>query len=320
LTVLGTLFNFIYQDWGRLKALGMALNSAQPGTQWYWDTTVTTGQLLAGMKLGTERALYESMMAARYQIGYFEAPNIGAYYVMNADFYDCERGGLHDPFYLYTVNLPYANIMETPGYAPGVTAWVAIGDHEDAWWYCNYTAPGPDVLTHILSAPKLDGNGANTGGLGVHPPAFFEGGSPFTQITCTLGYGCPWGSGAPAAPLRPPVAGPPPVASLTVTVLSHVRNGNQMQVHLLLLNNGNTALQNVTVTKIGLQVLAGSGQASLATPTPISAGNLAAGAGATIELNLNVPTTVTKLSLTESGTVQSGAGVSQFSQSQVLFP
>jgi hypothetical protein len=93
-----------------------------------------------------------------------------------------------------------------------------------------------------------------------------------------------------------------------------------MQVHLLLLNNGNTALQNVTVTKIGLQVLAGSGQASLATPTPISAGNLAAGAGATIELNLNVPTTVTKLSLTESGTVQSGAGVSQFSQSQVLFP
>lgn len=327
---LGTLFNFIDQDWGRMHMLGEALNGARPGSEWYWDTTTTTSQLLNGVRLGTERSMYESLMAARYAIGYFNAPTIEDYLVLdkNGVFGPCEFGvGHHHPFYLYTPDLPDTNVIETVP-MPGVFAnngdvgWLAIGDQSDDWWYCNYTSPGPDILEHLFKPPQLDG-GNNNGGFGVYRPEFFNGWA-FPHVTChpsdgsnsgdrNEGLGCPWGSGAG-------VEGTPPVTRLTATLMSNVRDGPEICIRLLLLNNGNVGLQKVTVDKIDLRVLAGSGEASLASPTPISAGNLAAGKGATIEFDLNVPNTVKKLSLTESGAVQSGAGVSRFSQGQVLFP
>lgn len=324
LNALGTLFDFIYQDWGRLQALGEALNgnSANPNSQWYWNTTVTSGQLLHGVKTGTERSFYESLMAARYEIGYFEAPTIFGYQVPDGNIWGeyCEAGGIHHPFYLYTPDLPDTNVMQTvlmPGsHRAAYNGWVAIGDHNDAWWYCNYTSPGPDILEHLFKSPQ-------DGGLGVYPPEFFNGWA-FGHITCSPSdidttnpyggnWGCPWGSGTVGE-------GAPPVTRLTATLMTNVRDGPQLRVRLLLLNNGNVGLQNVTVDKIDVRVLAGSGEASLASSIPIAAGDLAAGAGTTIEFDLNVPTTVKKLSLIESGGIQSGAGVSQFSQGQVLFP
>ena len=67
--VIGTQFDLIYQDWGKIQALGKTLGQAQVGSPWYWDGVKTTSMMLAGMTPAITQGFYQSIMAGAYAIG-----------------------------------------------------------------------------------------------------------------------------------------------------------------------------------------------------------------------------------------------------------
>jgi hypothetical protein len=320
LNSLGTFFNFICQDWGRLEELGSALESATPGTPWYWAGNTTTAQLLSTLTLGSERSYYESLLAARYQIGYFEVPTVYNYTVKSLG---CSIDGVAHPFFAYTqypldfvkYNRPGTDVMETqpnfggPGH-PDDKGWLAIADRRTRSTACQYASPGPVIMERLFKLPGTTG----TEGLGVYRPEFFNSGT-FSHIRCgpsgaydgkTLG--CLWGSGTSQN-------------NLSASIESANRIGDLLQVRVTIANEGAADLQNVTVDHISVRVLEGSGEVTVHNPhTLIVSADLPPGASATIEIDLEAPMTVEKFSLVEDGTMQNGADVLQFSESQVLFP
>lgn len=91
-------------------------------------------------------------------------------------------------------------------------------------------------------------------------------------------------------------------------------------VTLLLSNQGGGTASNVALLNVTGRILAGSGQVSLVEPAP-AVGDLAPGTSTTLQLQLNVPVSVRKVALSETGTlsVASGATV-KFSAAQVFYP
>ena len=67
-TTTATQFDLIYQDWGKMQALGTALAQAEPGDDWYWDDE-STGQILQAMAPAISASYYRSLMPAVYAIG-----------------------------------------------------------------------------------------------------------------------------------------------------------------------------------------------------------------------------------------------------------
>lgn len=64
---LGTMFRFIYEDWGKIKALGTKLNNADdPG--WAWDSG-TNSQMLGLMRRATEVSYYRSILPTVHAVG-----------------------------------------------------------------------------------------------------------------------------------------------------------------------------------------------------------------------------------------------------------
>jgi hypothetical protein len=105
-------------------------------------------------------------------------------------------------------------------------------------------------------------------------------------------------------------------------VLNVAQSGTTVTANLQLTNTGFTAAQAVNVSQITLRTLSGTGTVKLTSPTlPLAVGPLAIGATTTVPLTLNVPSTVTRFSLTEGGTIQdaSGNGYS-FSIAQTIIP
>jgi hypothetical protein len=62
-TAMGTMFKVIYQDWGKLGALGSNLISQDPG--WIWDTE-TSGRLLNTFTIAQERYFYQLLVPIVY--------------------------------------------------------------------------------------------------------------------------------------------------------------------------------------------------------------------------------------------------------------
>jgi hypothetical protein len=93
-------------------------------------------------------------------------------------------------------------------------------------------------------------------------------------------------------------------------------------ISLTVTNNGTAPAGNITLDQIALRTLAGTGEALLFAPTlPVTVGNLRPGASTVLTLELQVPTTIRKLALSENGTLRDGrATVRQFSLGQVVFP
>ena len=67
-STLGTQFDMVYQDWGKLNALGAALTDAKSGAAWRWDGS-TEGQVLQAMGPAIEQFFYRSLMSGVYAIG-----------------------------------------------------------------------------------------------------------------------------------------------------------------------------------------------------------------------------------------------------------
>jgi hypothetical protein len=63
---VGTMFRFIYQDWGRIYALGSALSI--PNSKWAWDGD-TTAQFLKRMTDATKASYYRSILPTVYALG-----------------------------------------------------------------------------------------------------------------------------------------------------------------------------------------------------------------------------------------------------------
>jgi hypothetical protein len=117
-------------------------------------------------------------------------------------------------------------------------------------------------------------------------------------------------------------AGPCGPPSLSGQVTNVSQSGTTVTVNLQLTNTGFTAAQAVNISKITPRTLSGSGTVTLASPAlPAAEGSLAIGASSTVTLSLNVPATVTRFSLTESGNLLDGAGNTyNYSIAQTIIP
>jgi len=116
-----------------------------------------------------------------------------------------------------------------------------------------------------------------------------------------------------------PSCGPPSIGG---KILSSTRSGTTETVNLQLTNTGSSDAQTVNIKTIALRTLSGSGTVTLTSPTlPVAEGPLALGASVSVPLTFNVPSTVTRFSVTESGSLAYGAGSStNFSIAQTVIP
>jgi hypothetical protein len=90
--------------------------------------------------------------------------------------------------------------------------------------------------------------------------------------------------------------------ALTAQVLNTTKTGTSLTVNLQLTNTGLTAAPSVNINQIAVRTLSGSGTVTLTSPAfPLAAGSLAVGSSTTVPLVFNVPSTVARFSLTESG-------------------
>jgi len=111
-----------------------------------------------------------------------------------------------------------------------------------------------------------------------------------------------------------------PVLSATMTEQS--RSGSNLSLQIVFRNTGSEPAVNVTIRGLDARVLAGSGTVVVSSPTtPVSLGNLAPGATTSLQVSLSVPSTVTRLTLTESGSLQDARGTTYaFSLAQGVTP
>jgi hypothetical protein len=153
----------------------------------------------------------------------------------------------------------------------------------------------------------------------VYRPAFFEA-WPFPRVTCGKSQdeeGCDFSAAAPAAEARPD-----PVTSIAIRAGKVSRTGSTLNVPLRIVNNGTVVANAVEICTINLRALGGWGQANLVSPgLPIQIGTLAPTGRADILLRVAIPPGVSRLLISEDGSVDSGLPQkSRFSQGQVIFP
>jgi len=106
---------------------------------------------------------------------------------------------------------------------------------------------------------------------------------------------------------------------LSAAIVSKGPLGAQYFVDLSFKNAGPGSALNTSVAALSVRTLAGTGTPALVSATPIEVGSLAAGASQTVRVLLNVPPTVTRFSIAESGFVTNDIGGSlTFSLSQAV--
>ena len=113
--------------------------------------------------------------------------------------------------------------------------------------------------------------------------------------------------------------GPP---SMAAQVSNVAQSGTTVTATLTLTNTGFTAATAININQVAVRTLSGSGTVTLASPAlPAAEGPLATGASTTVTLTLNVPTTVKRFSLTETGNVKDSAGNTyNYSMAQTVIP
>ncbi len=345
LTTLSTQFAAIEQDSGKLNALGSDLASPPVNTPWFWPDT---GSMLQPLQTAMEVPMYQSLMSAVYSIGSFlpndtdwvpswgQTPLYGqpsAYYVYSPNgpipkgqdqfvqpFHTASIW--YDPSFAY-VPFTYPTDSTNPWLNDQRTAtlladssWLAISLQSSSVDAPSGHYDPPETLLGMLFQP------ISKEGLGVYRPAFFED-WPFPRFTCTPSGGngspggCNWNSGAP--PLEAVLN---PLTKVSIAVSGTTRTGTQVKLQLTIHNSGTQTISSVNLSNIMLRTLAGLGEANLVEPAmPLPLGQIDPGKFATIGLTLDVPLSVSKLQLTESGTAGSGeTDPYRFSLGQVIFP
>ena len=352
LNSIGVQFDLIYQNWPRMQALGNFLQSGQG--KWTW-TGSTAGQISAQMNPAIKQSMYQSLMAATYAIGWY-VPNSSFW---NPSWGGTPLWSQPSAYYVYSPNGPikpggfqYVQPFATQGlyYAPNFAyvpftyptdstnpsmndphtgtiladgSWLAISlqsSPSDTGSEGHYDPPDGQLLGTLFT-PVGQTSPEGQPGLGVYRPAFFED-WPLPHVTCTPSGGqgspggCNWNSGAP--PLE---ALPPPSTNISIKVDRLSGNGSHLEVRLTIRNTGSTDLTSMEISHIALRTLEGSGDAKLLDSLPIQVEDLAPDTPNNIVVHLEVPQTVSKLALTETGTIDSGTNSpDNFSLSQVITP
>jgi hypothetical protein len=104
-------------------------------------------------------------------------------------------------------------------------------------------------------------------------------------------------------------SGPCGAPSLSGQLSNIVQSGTTVTPTLTLTNVGFTAAQAVNINQMTFRTLSGSGTVTLTSPAvPAAEGPLGIGASMNVPVTLNVPTTVTRFSMTERGTIQDSSG------------
>jgi hypothetical protein len=94
-----------------------------------------------------------------------------------------------------------------------------------------------------------------------------------------------------------------------------------VSVPLRITNNGTVPTTGTEISAISLRTLSGSAQPALVDPlVPIKIGGIAPGASSSVVLQLGIPPGVTKLMITEEGSLEAGGQPLRFSQGQVIYP
>jgi len=96
--------------------------------------------------------------------------------------------------------------------------------------------------------------------------------------------------------------------------------GTTMTLNLQLTNLGPGPAANVTITAITAKTISGSGTVTLTAPVlPYTVGNLGVGGSATVSVVLDIPATVSRFSLTQSGSVQdAGSNSYSYATSEIV--
>lgn len=345
-TTTGTLFQLIYQDWGKLSTLGSAIaTQTSPSSPWYWGFN-TTGLLLNQMTPAIRRAAYQNLMAAAYTIGSFVPPQFNQLPLSAPSQLQSYRVGTSRSCGCVPFETPFSSYI--PYTYPGDTgnpsaddpststilsdsAWLAISQSNTPW-NSNYDAyqyipPSADIRTLLF-------NPVWKGGLGIYRPDFFNN-WPFPRVQCDLsmgdynGYshsgGCNWSAGAPAPEQLAPSARSP-LTRLTIRAkqasLDRPRKP-EVQVHLMVHNNGTANTRAIGIHSITVQTLGPGGPTTLLGPAvPVQIPHLRPGKVAHVFLRLHVPLGVSRISITEHGTMTSGVGRApstfHFSEAQSL--
>lgn len=353
---LGTQFNFIYQDWGKLNALANALGTAPVGSGWVWDGT-TAGTVLNAMAPNIEVAYYQSLMTTLYGIGSYlpecsnacpgqvNAPLWGqqpiwqqpqAYLVFDdpGPFVFGDPNKSAQPFN-YASNSWYQpyTYPNDPANPATVATSTLLGGYEwlgisllasptNSGLHGLYDPPAASVLTHLFTPRAQQG-------LGVYRPAFFEG-WPFPRVTCgashdanneTTDLGCDWQSASAA-----PEALDAPLTSLRAQNGSRAQTRfaapGEIEVPLVFHNNGSVEIRSMRINNISLRTLAGSGQAVLLSPAfPLQTQGIKPGDSVTTTLRISVPPAILKLAIGEEGSADNGRlDGFRFSFGHVIYP
>jgi hypothetical protein len=122
---------------------------------------------------------------------------------------------------------------------------------------------------------------------------------------------------------EPPLDAPPRIGGTLVGRGSDATGNRYFDVRLI--NTGTGHARNLIINQLRFRTLAGSGTVTflpaLSGGLPLSIGQLDVGASATVRLYLDVPGTVMRFSITETGTVQNVAGTTyNYSTTQSVIP
>ena len=98
-----------------------------------------------------------------------------------------------------------------------------------------------------------------------------------------------------------------------------------ISVKIVLTNTGTGNARNLRISTLVFRALSGTGtityNTALSASLPLAIGNLDVGASVTTVIYLNVPSTVTRMSITESGPVQDVVGTSyNYSTAEAVIP
>lgn len=107
---------------------------------------------------------------------------------------------------------------------------------------------------------------------------------------------------------------------LSASILGHTTTGTIVTLSLQIINQGTGPGGYVQITGFTARALSGSGAVTVVSPSvPYLVGNLPAGGSGVVPVTLNVPTTVSRFSFVQNGTVQDTGGILyNFSTSEVV--
>jgi hypothetical protein len=344
-STLGTMFQFLYQDWGKIDALGSALITVQDSTSpWYWKSD-TTAQMVNEYQPAVKEAAYQSIMPAAYAIGSYvpqsalncfgfgtagyppgQNPVWGqtplyaqprGFVIFDSD-YVC--GNLGNSAYVIPFAPPSAAVYIPYTYPNDPTNPYASDAHtgtilaDGSWLGISLqTSPKSSGANNHYDPPDLTllstlFTPVSQSGLGVYRPDFFEG-WPFPRVTCTGAdfHGNPGGCDWGSGVLSTPPPPPAPAPGITIRATEIGRAGTHTDVLLNVFNSGTVQVNSIEINSIALRTEAGSGQATMVSPSlPVRMQGLAPGDSNNVIVTLDIPTGITKLEVVEQGSAHFG--------------